>query len=136
VRLLDASPPFPPGHPPQRDELPPTRQRDREIEILPGIFGFAIPGHTWGQQAIRFIDAAGQSVVFSADLIPTAHHVGAAYNMAYDVEPFTSTVTRRWFLRAALEQNWLLVLDHEPTHPLQRVRADDRGWYTLIPGEP
>jgi hypothetical protein len=52
--------------------------------------------------------------------------------MAYDVEPFMSTVTRRWFLKEAADNDWLLVLDHEPGEPRCRVRADGKGWYELI----
>jgi hypothetical protein len=75
----------------------------------------------------------GRTVVFSADLIPTAAHVGAAYNMAYDVEPFTSTVTRRWFLKEAADNDWLVVLDHEPGEARRRVRPDGKGWFELTP---
>jgi glyoxylase-like metal-dependent hydrolase (beta-lactamase superfamily II) len=132
LRLIDSPPPFPPGHLPQRDDLPATTLAERETEILPGIRVFNIPGHTWGQHAIKFTDDRGRTVVFSADLLPTANHVGAAYNMAYDVEPFISTVTRRWFLKEATANDWLLVLDHEPHKPLQRVREDGKGWFELI----
>jgi glyoxylase-like metal-dependent hydrolase (beta-lactamase superfamily II) len=135
LHLLDSPSPFPHGRLPQRDELPARRLAERETEVLPGIRVFSIPGHTWGQQAIRFTDDRGRIVVFSADLIPTAAHVGAAYNMAYDVEPFISTVTRRWFLKEAAANGWLLVLDHEPHRPLQRMREDGRGWYELIAEE-
>ena len=72
-----------------------------------------------------FTDDRGRTVVFTADIMPTVHHVGAAYNMAYDVEPYMSTVTRRWFLRKRRENDWLLVLDHEPGNPL-RARARGR----------
>jgi glyoxylase-like metal-dependent hydrolase (beta-lactamase superfamily II) len=132
LHLIDSPPPFSPGHLPQRDELPATSLDERETELLPGIRVFNIPGHTWGQHAIKFTDDRGRTVVFSADLIPTAAHVGAAYNMAYDVEPFISTVTRRWFLKEAAAENWLLVLDHEPHKPLQRVREDGKGWFKLV----
>jgi hypothetical protein len=51
--------------------------------------------------------------------------------MAYDVEPFISTVTRHWFLKEAADNDWLLVLDHEPGDPRRRVRPDGKGWYSL-----
>jgi glyoxylase-like metal-dependent hydrolase (beta-lactamase superfamily II) len=103
--------------------------------VLPGIRVFNVPGHTWGQQAVRFADDRGRQVVFAPDVLPTAAHAGAAYNMAYDVEPFISTVTRGWFLKEAVENDWLLVLDHEAHQPLQRAERDGKGWYRLFPGE-
>jgi glyoxylase-like metal-dependent hydrolase (beta-lactamase superfamily II) len=136
LHLVESPPPFPPGHvPTRRDELPPTRVAERPTETLPGISVFSVPGHTWGQQAVMFTDDRGRTVVFSPDIIPTANHVGAAYNMAYDVEPFVSTVTRHWYLKEAAEMDWVLVLDHEPGNPVKRVRADGKGWFELIDGE-
>ncbi|HEX4793850.1 MAG TPA: MBL fold metallo-hydrolase [Humisphaera sp.] len=133
VRLIDAPPPFEAGYVPKRDELPRSSVAQRQVEILPGIFVLLVPGHTWGQQTIRFTDERGQQIVFTPDLLPTANHVGAAYNMAYDVEPYMSTVCRHWFLEEAAAGDWLLVLDHEPHHPLQRVKRDGKGWYQLTP---
>jgi glyoxylase-like metal-dependent hydrolase (beta-lactamase superfamily II) len=135
LRLIDSPPPFSHGYRPERDELPPRSLHDRLSNVLPGIDVFLVPGHTWGQQAVRFTDDRGRTVVFTPDVLPTINHVGAAYNMAYDVEPYISTVTRHWFLDAAVENDWLLVLDHEPGNPCQRVRRDGKGWHTLQ-GEP
>jgi len=133
LHLVDAPLPFAPGYHPKRDESPSLALAHRQVEVLPGIEVFSIPGHTWGQQAIVFLDERGRGVVFGADLIPTAAHVGAAYNLAYDVEPYTSTVTRRWFLQAVAENDWLLVLDHEPGNPLCKVKPDGKGWWMLVP---
>jgi glyoxylase-like metal-dependent hydrolase (beta-lactamase superfamily II) len=133
IRTIDSPLPFAPGQVPSRDESPVNSVRDRMTEVLPGIFVFLVPGHTWGQQAILFIDNRGGTVVFTPDVMPTIHHAGAAYSLAYDVEPYTSMITRRWFLDEAAKNDWVLVLDHEPANPLQRVRPDGKGWYKLIP---
>ena len=129
LRPIDSPPPFPRGYRPERDDLPERPLHDRLTNVLPGIDVFLVPGHTWGQQAVRFTDERARTVVFTPDVLPTINHVGAAYNMAYDVEPYISTVTRHWFLEAAVEQDWLLVLDHEPGNPCRRVRRDGKGWY-------
>jgi glyoxylase-like metal-dependent hydrolase (beta-lactamase superfamily II) len=131
VRLVDSPRPFPTGYTPDREESPVTPIEARRTPVLPGLSVFLAPGHTWGQQAVAFTDTLGRTVVFTPDVMPTVHHVGAAYSLGYDVEPYTSMVTRRWFLSAAAEQAWLLVLDHEPGNPLQRVRAGARGWFEL-----
>ena len=133
VALVDSPPPFPSGVVPPRDALPESSLEDRLTEVLPGIRTFLVPGHTWGQQAVLFTDEAGRTVVFTPDLLPTVHHVGAAYSLAYDVEPYTTMLTKRWFLAEAERRDWLLVLDHEPDTPCVRVRADGRGWWRLEP---
>ena len=120
---------------PDRSQPPTLPLREREKEVLPGVFVFLVPGHTWGQQAVRFTDNRGRQVVFTPDLMPTVHHVGSAYSMGYDVEPYMTGVTKHWFLRTAVEEDWLLVLDHEPGNPLQQVRSDGKGWFALVPEE-
>src|SRR5581483_9879120 len=101
VQLIESPAPFESPVHPDKDALPKTSVRQRMTEVLPGIFVFLVPGHTWGQQAILFSDEHDQTIVFTPDVLPTIHHVGAAYNLAYDVEPYTSTLTRRWFLDEA-----------------------------------
>ncbi|HRJ49185.1 MAG TPA: hypothetical protein PKU91_01545, partial [Phycisphaerales bacterium] len=98
----------------------------------PGIGLILTPGHTWGQQAVVFTDTSDRTIVFVPDVMPTAAHVGAAYSLGYDVEPYTSMVSRHWLLRAAEEHGWVLVLDHEPGNPVRRVRSNDRGWFDLV----
>lgn len=135
VKLLDAPPPFPDEYLPGKDQSPAEPLASRLVEALPGIFVFRVPGHTWGQQAVFFRDEQGRTVVFTPDVLPTINHVGAAYNMAYDVEPYISTITRRWFLEEAVKGDWLLVLDHEPGNPCCRVKPDGKGWYELVTDE-
>jgi glyoxylase-like metal-dependent hydrolase (beta-lactamase superfamily II) len=130
LELCDAPAPFPPGHLPGRDENPLLSLEMREREILPGIHVFLVPGHTWGQQAVRFTEADGRQMVFTPDVMPTAWHVGAAYSLAYDVEPYTSMVTRRWFLGEAADRGWTLALDHEPQNPLRTVSREGK-WFSL-----
>ncbi|HEY7090627.1 MAG TPA: MBL fold metallo-hydrolase [Tepidisphaeraceae bacterium] len=133
LQLVDSSEPFAAGSIVERDQLPSSAIEQRLTSVLPGIDVFLVPGHTWGQQAIKFTDDRGRTVVFTPDVVPTVHHAGAAYNLAYDVEPYMSMVTRHWFLSEAARNDWLLILDHEPGNPSVRVRPDGKGWYTLSP---
>jgi glyoxylase-like metal-dependent hydrolase (beta-lactamase superfamily II) len=133
MKLVNSETPFPSDHTPGRSELPVSNLEDRLTEVIAGVFVFRVPGHTWGQQAILFRDDRGRTVVFTPDVMPSVHHVGAAYSLAYDVEAYVSMVSKSWFLREAARRDWLLVLDHEPTTPLVRVREDGKGWYKLEP---
>lgn len=135
VSLVDSPRPFPFGYTPDRDETPITPVSLRTTEVAPGLFVFLVPGHTWGQQAMMFTDTQGRTVVFTPDVMPTAAHVGAAYSLGYDVEPYTSMISRKWFLEEAATGNWLLVLDHEPGNPLRAVRRTGegtKGWFELV----
>ena len=131
VRLVNSARPFAPGYVPRRDELPGSPAALRRTEVLPGVWVLLTPGHTWGQQAIGFTDESGRTIVFTPDVMPTAWHVGAAYSLSYDVEPYTSMVSRRWFLAEASASGWTLVLDHDPRSPVVRVHPQHGGWYAL-----
>ncbi|MBX9737746.1 MAG: MBL fold metallo-hydrolase [Phycisphaerales bacterium] len=132
VSRVDSIPPFAPGAVVQKNDEPMVPQERRETEVMPGVFVFQTPGHTWGQQAVRFVEPGGRSVVFTPDVIPTRAHIGQAYSLAYDVEPYTSSVTRGWFLREAAARGWVLCLDHEAGPPLFTVRANGKGWFELV----
>jgi len=137
VRLVDSPRPFVTGMPPSRDAPPLTTLEQRETPLagLPGVSVFLTPGHTWGQQAVKFTDTGGRTVVFVPDVMPTAAHVGAAYSLGYDVEPYTSSVIRRWLLEDAADGDWLLILDHEAGNPCRRVRRTEK-WFELVPDSP
>lgn len=133
--LHDSHRPFPAGLPIDRDMKPRLPAIQRATEVLPGMRVFLTPGHTWGQQAVMFDDVAGNTVVFTPDVMPTRWHCGAAYSLSYDVEPYTSMISKSWLLAEAARHNWVLVLDHEPGQPCVRVRDDGHGWYALEDAE-
>jgi len=100
-----------------------------EAPILPGIRTMPMPGHTWGQQAV-LADTAHGTICFPGDVMPTRHHLGAPYSMGYDMLPYQNMLTKRDLLGRACDESWILVLDHEPGHPVFEVeRSDD--WFTL-----
>ena len=100
-----------------------VRTVDGKTDALPGITVWPVPGHTWGQHAIRFDDADG-TVVFAGDVMPTRNHVHAAFSMGYDMEPYTSMQSKLKLLDAAEARSWRLVLDHEPGDAVVRVERD------------
>ncbi|MEQ8850822.1 MAG: MBL fold metallo-hydrolase [Phycisphaerales bacterium] len=94
-----------------------VRLVDGECEALPGITVWPTPGHTWGQQAVRFEDEKGYTRVFVPDVMPTRWHRLASACMAYDVETWTSQQERIRLLKRASEERWRLTLVHEHGHP-------------------
>lgn len=148
LRLVDSPRPFPVGLTPDREQLPPT---PADLRMTPlwrgsGLGVMLVPGHTWGQQAVVIREGVadpagsvrdGRTIVFTPDVMPTAAHLGAAYSLAYDVEPYTSMISKRWLLTEAAERGWTLCLDHEPGDPFFRaVRSGKPGsdWFELTRG--
>ncbi len=120
-----------------RENLDPIADRvvllDGACEALPGVRVIPTPGHTWGQQGVIFEDEEG-TVVFPGDVMPTASHVGAAYNMAYDILPYENIFTKRRLLERCAAEGWRLVIDHEPAEAVRRVRlrAEQPGQFDLV----
>lgn len=103
---------------------------DGGTELLRGLWVEPAPGHTWGQQAVRFETAEGV-VCFPGDVLPTRAHAGPAFSMAYDMLPYTNMETKLALLERAAAERWLLVLDHEPGEPRARVVKDAKGRWAL-----
>jgi len=97
-----------------------------ENEIMPGITCFPTPGHTWGQQAMRFIDPKGRTICYVGDIIPTHLHNRPTCNMGFDVEPYTSTLQRAALLERAHKENWILILNHEVGNPAVTPKPDPK----------
>ena len=103
-----------------------------EREIVQGISVLPTPGHTPHHQSV-LIDGGADRALFLGDLVPTAAHAPLPWIMGYDVEPLVTLETKRRVLRQALEERWLLILEHDAVMPWGRASRDDRGGYALIP---
>jgi glyoxylase-like metal-dependent hydrolase (beta-lactamase superfamily II) len=64
LELFESRPPFEAGHPINREQLPSMPLEERLTQVLPGIDVFLVPGHTWGQQAIKFTDDRGHRCIY------------------------------------------------------------------------
>lgn len=104
---------------------------DGELECLPGIRLLPTPGHTPGHQSV-LVSGRERAVLFAGDAMPTAAHLGAPYNMAYDLYPLENRDSKAKFLRQAADEDWLICIDHEVQAPLVRARAH-QDWFLLTP---
>ena len=113
------------------------QKHDGVSTILDGIRVMPVPGHTWGQQAV-LIDGTHGTICFPGDVVPTVNHAGSAFNMGYDVEPYTNMKTKQSLFTRAHEEQWTIVLDHEPGNPVVRVtpHAKRAGVMQLTPSDP
>ncbi|HEU4989912.1 MAG: MBL fold metallo-hydrolase [Gemmatimonadota bacterium] len=98
-----------------------------EVEIVPGVTVMPTPGHTPGHQSVR-LDSGGETALFMADLVPTAAHLPLPWIMGYDVEPMVTLETKRRILRAASEQQWLVIFEHDADHAWGRVMHDGKAY--------
>ncbi|MHB1845037.1 MAG: MBL fold metallo-hydrolase, partial [Deltaproteobacteria bacterium] len=86
-----------------------------EGEVHPGIRLLPSDGHTIGLQLVR-IDSEEGSVLYCADLIPTAAHLRTSWIMGYDLQPLVCLQEKKALLRRALAEEWILFFEHDPRH--------------------
>jgi glyoxylase-like metal-dependent hydrolase (beta-lactamase superfamily II) len=98
-----------------------------ELELLPGLSVRPLPGHTLGQQGV-VLRSEGQTLVYTADLMPTLAHAPLAYIMAYDLYPVTTLEVRKARYPEWVEAGAYLATPHDPEHPLGRLVRDERGY--------
>ena len=96
------------------------------IEWLPGIEVQKVYGHTEAMMLL-YIHTGDHTVVYCADLIPSASHIGAPYVMSYDLRPLITMQEKEQLLTEALSNNYLLYFEHDPTIKMCTVKRDERG---------
>jgi glyoxylase-like metal-dependent hydrolase (beta-lactamase superfamily II) len=87
---------------------------------------FYVDGHT-EKMMIPHIQYHDKTIVFCADLIPTAGHLPLPYVMGYDTRPLLTMPEKSKFLTAAAENNYFLWLEHDAHNPIITVEMTEKG---------
>ena len=85
-----------------------------------------VNGHT-DKQMIPHISYRGKNLVFMADLLPTAGHVPLPYVMGYDTRPLLTLNEKEKFLNEAADNQYYLLLEHDPYNEVITVKHTDKG---------
>jgi len=99
-------------------------------ELFPGIHLQLVNGHTPFQQLVR-ITGEGGTVLYAADLIPTASHIPLPYIMGYDLNPLKTLEEKKAMLPRAVEEGWTLVFEHDPFRGMGKVTRDEKGFHII-----
>ena len=102
-----------------------------ELQNTPlGIDFLVVDGHT-EKQLLPKLSYQGRTLLFAADLIPTAGHVPLPYVMGYDTRPLLTMDEKKRILNQAADENWLLFLEHDTHNELLQVQHTDKGVRSL-----
>jgi len=99
---------------------------ESEGELFPGFHVRFYNGHTEGQM-IPFISYNGKTIVFMADLLPSAAHVPLPYVMAYDTKPLITLKEKEQFFREAVENQYILFLEHDLYNECCTLEQTEKG---------
>lgn len=84
-------------------------------------------GHTEKMMCPK-ISYKGKTLVFCADMIPSAAHIPPNYVMAYDIRPLDSMKESELFLAEAVQNNYTLFFEHDPSIECGTVQKTERGY--------
>ncbi len=87
---------------------------------------FYVDGHT-EKMMLPHIKYQDKTIVFCADLIPTAGHLPLPYVMGYDTRPLLTMPEKAKFLDAAVANNYYLFLEHDAHNEIITVKQTEKG---------
>jgi glyoxylase-like metal-dependent hydrolase (beta-lactamase superfamily II) len=105
---------------------------DGEREILPGVSVVPTGGHSAGHQAVvvRGGGAGARTLAFFGDLCMRPWAANPRWVTSFDDFPLESVTLKALLFAQAADEDWLVVLSHEPLTPIGRlVRDRDRFRY-------
>jgi glyoxylase-like metal-dependent hydrolase (beta-lactamase superfamily II) len=103
---------------------------DGEREIIPGIRVHISNGHTRGLQWVTVGEGKG-ALAFPADVIPTSSHVHLPFVMGYDMCVETLLAEKEAFLARAVEEEWVVVFEHDRQVPAARLARGKDGRFVV-----
>ena len=102
-----------------------------DVEVTEGVFVRRTPGHTPHHQSV-FVQSQGEVCCYLADVCPTSAHVPLPWIMGYDLEPLVTLESKRRLWKEAVEENWLLMFEHDPHVAFARLSREN-GKFAAVP---
>lgn len=93
-------------------------------EIMTGFSAKFVYGHTEAMM-LPHINVNGKTVVYMADLVPSAGHLPLPYVMAYDVRPLVTLIEKENFIKEAAAKDQILFFEHDPKNEACSVELSE-----------
>lgn len=91
-----------------------------------GIHVRYMQGHTESMM-MPLIPYNGRTIVYCADLIPSAAHISLPWVMSYDMQPLATLKEKKEILQLAADNNWVLFFEHDPKVECCTVEHTEKG---------
>jgi glyoxylase-like metal-dependent hydrolase (beta-lactamase superfamily II) len=102
-----------------------VRFMEGDGDVMPGVRVRRTGGHAANHQVV-FIESGGRTGVFTADMIPTTAHIDNPWIMGYDLYPMDTLAFKRWFIREAIDREYLIFFEHDPDIAAGYIREENR----------
>jgi len=104
-------------------------RKENEIYTQAIEFDFGVlfvDGHT-DKQMIPHIQYKDKTLVFMADLLPTAGHIPLPYVMGFDTRPLLTLTEKEKFLKKAADEGYYLFLEHDAHNEIITLKNTEKG---------
>lgn len=102
-------------------------ENDHEYE--PGFEIDVVHGHTTAQQ-LPLLRHSGQSLLYGADLLPTAAHLHLPWIMAFDIRPLETLNDKKRVFGRCVREKTLVFLEHDPDVELLTI-TESKGRFAV-----
>jgi len=85
-----------------------------------------VNGHT-DMMMLPQIKYKNKTIVYMADLLPSAAHIPLPYVMAYDMFPLTTLKEKKSFLQEAVTNEYILMFEHDVHNECCTLQQTERG---------
>lgn len=85
-----------------------------------------VRGHT-DAMMIPHISYKNKTIVYMADLLPSAGHIPLPYVMGYDTRPLITLKEKENFMNKAANQEYILFFEHDPVNECCTVQQTEKG---------
>ncbi len=99
---------------------------DSQSTLITNLSFIEVNGHTEGMM-LPIIKYKGSTLAYMADLIPSVGHLPIPFVMGYDVRPLETLKEKELILKTALDNDWTLFFEHDPTIECIKLERTEKG---------
>ncbi len=96
------------------------------MEWMPDIRVRFVNGHT-DAMMLPQIRCNGRTLLYCADLLPSAAHISLPWVMSYDMRPLDTLAEKRRIFSEAVANDWLLFFEHDPKNECASLQQTEKG---------
>jgi glyoxylase-like metal-dependent hydrolase (beta-lactamase superfamily II) len=99
---------------------------DSQSKLIADLSFIEVNGHTEGMM-LPIIKYKESTLAYMADLIPSVGHLPIPFVMGYDVRPLETLKEKELILTTALDNDWTLFFEHDPTIECIKLERTEKG---------
>ena len=99
---------------------------DSQSTLITNLSFIEVNGHTEAMM-LPIIKYKESTLAYMADLIPSVGHLPIPFVMGYDVRPLETLKEKELILKTALDNDWTLFFEHDPTIECIKLERTEKG---------